>query len=48
MEEKRGSFRNKALKPEQLKHGLAGYWSRRIDTEHRIVYQYQSDSILID
>ena len=34
-------------KPEQLKHGLAGYWSRRIDTEHRIVYQYQGDSILI-
>ena len=25
-------------KPEQLKHALAGAWSRRIDEEHRIVY----------
>ena len=24
-------------KPEPLKHALSGYWSRRIDTEHRIV-----------
>lgn len=34
-------------KPEPLKHGLAGYWSRRIDDEHRIVYKHQDDSILI-
>lgn len=26
-------------KPEQLKHGLKGYWSRRIDQEHRLVYK---------
>lgn len=26
-------------KPEQLKHNLAGYWSRRISQEHRIVYK---------
>lgn len=26
-------------KPEQLKHELSGYWSRRINKEHRIVYQ---------
>jgi len=26
-------------KPEPLKHGLAGYWSRRINDEHRIVYK---------
>jgi toxin YoeB len=25
--------------PEQLKHELSGYWSRRIDQEHRLVYQ---------
>ena len=25
--------------PEQLKHELVGCWSRRIDTEHRLVYQ---------
>lgn len=34
-------------KPESLKHGLAGYWSRRINDEHRIVYKYQDDAILI-
>ena len=34
-------------KPEPLKHGLAGYWSRRINDEHRIVYKYQSNEILI-
>ncbi len=34
-------------KPEALKHGLAGYWSRRINDEHRIVYKQQDDSILI-
>ncbi len=34
-------------KPEPLKHGLAGYWSRRINDEHRIVYKYQSHEILI-
>lgn len=26
-------------KPEPLKHALQGYWSRRIDAEHRIVYR---------
>ena len=26
-------------KPEALKHDLIGYWSRRIDAEHRIIYQ---------
>lgn len=26
-------------KPEALKYDLTGYWSRRIDTEHRIIYQ---------
>ena len=26
-------------KPEPLKHGLSGYWSRRINDEHRIVYK---------
>ncbi|MBU1295729.1 MAG: Txe/YoeB family addiction module toxin, partial [Gammaproteobacteria bacterium] len=34
-------------KPESLKHGLAGYWSRRINDEHRIVYKYQDDAIWI-
>lgn len=26
-------------KPEALKHDLVGYWSRRIDSEHRIIYE---------
>ena len=34
-------------KPEPLKHDLAGYWSRRIDAEHRIVYTISNDAILI-
>ena len=34
-------------KPEPLKHGFAGYWSRRINDEHRIVYKIQDDSLLI-
>ena len=34
-------------KPEPLKHGLSGYWSRRINDEHRIVYKQHGDSILI-
>ncbi|MBN2804378.1 MAG: Txe/YoeB family addiction module toxin, partial [Deltaproteobacteria bacterium] len=34
-------------KPEPLKHNLSGYWSRRITTEHRIIYKIENDSILI-
>ena len=34
-------------RPEPLKHGLSGYWSRRIDAEHRIVYRAEADAILI-
>jgi toxin YoeB len=34
-------------KPEALKHAFRGYWSRRIDSEHRIVYKVVEDSILI-
>ncbi len=34
-------------KPEPLKHALSGYWSRRIDDEHRIVYRQETDSLLI-
>ncbi|MFB1487255.1 MULTISPECIES: Txe/YoeB family addiction module toxin [unclassified Thiocapsa] len=34
-------------KPEPLKHALSGYWSRRIDDEHRLVYKVETDSILI-
>ncbi|MEA3465094.1 MAG: Txe/YoeB family addiction module toxin [Thermodesulfobacteriota bacterium] len=34
-------------KPEPLKHGLSGYWSRRINDEHRIVYKAQGETLLI-
>jgi len=34
-------------KPERLKHALSGYWSRRIDGEHRIVYRTDNDAVLI-
>ena len=34
-------------KPEPLKHALSGYWSRRINDEHRIVYKVQDDPLLI-
>ena len=34
-------------KPEPLKHALAGYWSRRITDEHRMVYRMESDALLI-
>jgi toxin YoeB len=34
-------------KPEPLKHELRGCWSRRIDQEHRLVYQITEDKIRI-
>ena len=29
-------------KPEALRHDLAGYWSRRVDSEHRLVYVFDA------
>lgn len=34
-------------KPEALKHGLHGYWSRRITSEHRLVYKVVGDEVRI-
>ena len=34
-------------KPEPLKHMLAGYWSRRIDGDHRLVYKISEGGVLI-
>jgi toxin YoeB len=34
-------------KPEPLKHALAGFWSRRITDEHRMVYKAEKDALLI-
>ncbi len=33
--------------PEPLRHNWTGYWSRRIDREHRIVYKYEDEKIQI-
>ena len=33
--------------PEPLKYDLAGFWSRRIDREHRLVYQIIDNELLI-
>ncbi|MFZ1526491.1 MAG: Txe/YoeB family addiction module toxin [Saprospiraceae bacterium] len=34
-------------KPEPLKHHLKGYWSRRINDEHRLVYKVEDEKITI-
>ena len=34
-------------KPEALKHHLKGFWSRRINEEHRLVYEVTEDAINI-
>ena len=34
-------------KPEPLKHALKGYWSRRINDEHRFVYKVTDEALLI-
>jgi len=34
-------------KPEPLKHALSGYWSRRINDEHRIIYKITEEAVQI-
>ncbi len=34
-------------KPEPLKHNYRGFWSRRINEEHRIIYQIKEDELRI-
>ena len=34
-------------KPEPLKHALAGWWSRRINDEHRMIYRVEGDVLQI-
>ena len=34
-------------KPEPLKHQLKGYWSRRINAEHRLVYKATPEAIIV-
>jgi len=33
--------------PEALRHNLAGYWSRRIDKEHRLIYKVENGALHI-
>lgn len=33
--------------PEPLKHNWLGYWSRRIDREHRLVYKVERETVFI-
>ena len=34
-------------KPEMLKHDLAGFWSRRLDHEHRLVYRVKDEMLKV-
>jgi toxin YoeB len=34
-------------KPEPLRHDWAGFWSRRINDEHRLVYRIEADTVLV-
>ncbi|TLG03255.1 Txe/YoeB family addiction module toxin [Nocardia cyriacigeorgica] len=34
-------------KPEPLRYELSGYWSRRINDEHRLVYRLDTDRVTI-
>lgn len=34
-------------KPDPLKYGVAGAWSRRINDEHRLVYRVAGDDLMI-
>ena len=34
-------------KSEPLKHGLSGFWSRRINDEHRMVYRIEENALLV-
>ena len=34
-------------KPEALKHNLKGKWSRRINQEHRLIYEVKDDVIIV-
>ena len=34
-------------KPEALRENLAGFWSRRIDDQHRLIYSVEDDDLAI-
>jgi toxin YoeB len=34
-------------KPEELKHELSGYWSRRIDKKNRLIYRIEAGKVTV-
>lgn len=36
-----------AGKPEQLKHNLTGFWSRRLNREHRLIYKVDEEIVRV-
>ncbi len=34
-------------KPEPLRYGLFGLWSRRINLEHRLVYKLENEAVIV-
>ena len=42
----RNPFKGKG-KPEPLRNELSGFWSRRIDKKHRLVYKFEDNSLYI-
>jgi toxin YoeB len=34
-------------KPEELKYELSGYWSRRINLEHRLIYKVDNNTVTV-
>ena len=47
IEETRRSPFSGTVKPDHLKRALSGYWSRRTNEEHRMVYKATEDAFLI-
>lgn len=45
-ETKRNPF-GAAGKPEPLRGELSGWWSKRIDQEHRLIYRVEGDSLIV-
>jgi toxin YoeB len=43
----RGDATDGIGKPEPLRHDLSGYWSRRINHEHRLVYSVTDSTVII-
>jgi toxin YoeB len=43
---KRTPYKGKG-KPELLKYALTGYWSRRINDEHRLIYKAKDDTLFV-